>query len=301
MPSLASIDLNAIYALTLLLEERSVSRAAAAFGITQSAMSHRLRQLRAHFDDPLLVASGRRLVLTEFAASLCPALHDSFAQLAEVILPRPSFDAATSERTFVISTSDYGEFVVLPRALARIRSAAPRVHIRFVPPRADDLARLESGVIDVTVGPPLGPAAGFVQRQLPPEPFVVVVRSGHPKIRRKPLMSTYLAADHLAVSPRGTPGTIVDTILEEQGKTRNVAVTVGHFTTAPFIIAESDLVWTAPKPMSMAASRYVDLAAFAPPFEIAPFLPCLAWHERQRLDPGHSWFRSLIIDIQSAG
>lgn len=89
-------------------------------------------------------------------------------------------------------------------------------------------------------------------------------------------------------------------MLAKLGHERRVMLTVGHFTTAPFVVAESDLLWTAPQPITEAASRYVALADFATPFEIPPFLPCLTWHERQQLDPGHVWFRTLIVGLQSA-
>ena len=58
MMNLASIDLNRLLVLHAVLSEGSVTRAAAALHVTPSAISNALR-LRATFDDPLLVRSGR--------------------------------------------------------------------------------------------------------------------------------------------------------------------------------------------------------------------------------------------------
>ncbi|MAT51965.1 MAG: LysR family transcriptional regulator, partial [Porticoccaceae bacterium] len=57
MPSsaLSRIDLNLIVAMQVLLEERSVTRAAERLFITQPAMSKTLQRLRILFDDELFV------------------------------------------------------------------------------------------------------------------------------------------------------------------------------------------------------------------------------------------------------
>lgn len=67
MDDLTGINLNLLLALQALLEERSVTAAARRLGVTQSAMSRQLAQLRYIFADPLLVRVGNRQQLTERA------------------------------------------------------------------------------------------------------------------------------------------------------------------------------------------------------------------------------------------
>src|SRR4051794_25243777 len=74
-PSAAAVDLsrvnlNLLVALDALLTEPSVTRAAARLGVTQSALSHTLRQLREVFDDALLVRGRGGMVLTPRAQQL---------------------------------------------------------------------------------------------------------------------------------------------------------------------------------------------------------------------------------------
>jgi len=61
--ALSDINANLLVALDVLLTEASVSRAADRCGVTASAMSHSLRQLRELFDDDLLIRTrhGMRL------------------------------------------------------------------------------------------------------------------------------------------------------------------------------------------------------------------------------------------------
>jgi len=54
MTELRNFDLNLLLAFKLLVEERSVSRAAEKLFISQPAMSHVLLKLRRHLGDPIL-------------------------------------------------------------------------------------------------------------------------------------------------------------------------------------------------------------------------------------------------------
>ncbi len=58
--NLKSVDLNLLVAFDALMSERSVSRAAAKLGITQSALSHALKRLRV-CSAILLCSAGREV------------------------------------------------------------------------------------------------------------------------------------------------------------------------------------------------------------------------------------------------
>ena len=70
-----SIDLNLLSALDVLLSECSVTSAAKRLGLSPSAMSRTFARLRAATGDPLLVAAGRSLVPTPYAAQLEERVH----------------------------------------------------------------------------------------------------------------------------------------------------------------------------------------------------------------------------------
>src|SRR5262245_52622617 len=97
---LSAIDLNLLVVLRALLSERHVTRAAARVGLSQSATSHALSRLRALFADPLLVRSGRALVLTPRAARLLPALERGLGDLTSAVSGEPAFEPSTARRTF---------------------------------------------------------------------------------------------------------------------------------------------------------------------------------------------------------
>ena len=55
--SITTLDLNLLLCLQLLMQERSVTKAAKRMNVTPSAVSKSLAKLRAWFDDPLFVNS----------------------------------------------------------------------------------------------------------------------------------------------------------------------------------------------------------------------------------------------------
>ena len=55
---ISRVDLNLLVVFEALLEHQSVTRAGAAIGLSQPAMSAALARVRALFDDPLFVRSG---------------------------------------------------------------------------------------------------------------------------------------------------------------------------------------------------------------------------------------------------
>ena len=82
---LAKADLNLLVALHVLIEERSVSKAATRLHVTQPAMSKTLNRLRETFDDPLFARSKRGIQPTPRAEALANELihvlsHRGFAR-----------------------------------------------------------------------------------------------------------------------------------------------------------------------------------------------------------------------------
>jgi hypothetical protein len=67
---LRRVNLDLLPILHELLRTRSVARTACSFGLTQSPVSPALQQLRAAFEDELLVSLGRNVHLTKRAERL---------------------------------------------------------------------------------------------------------------------------------------------------------------------------------------------------------------------------------------
>src|SRR3954466_7494989 len=115
--NIASLDLNLLVSLDALLQERSVTRAAARMGLSQPALSASLARLRRHFGDELLARTGNEYRLTPLAAQLKPRVRLALEGVERVFTAQPEFDPSESTREFSVLLSDYAS-ALLGSALA---------------------------------------------------------------------------------------------------------------------------------------------------------------------------------------
>ncbi|MBX3220279.1 MAG: LysR family transcriptional regulator [Labilithrix sp.] len=297
---LERLDLNLLVALRALLAERHVTRAAARVGLTQPAMSHALARLRAVLGDPLLVRTRAGMTLTARAAELAEPLERVLGELSRLLAPPGAFDPARSSRTFRVATTDYVELVLMPAVLARVWREAPNVVVKLLPIVGRGVEDLDEGRVDVVLGPLGETERGSVLAQrLLSERFVCVVRDDHPAVGRRLSLERFLSLPHALITPRGERGSIVDTALAKLGERRRIAVEVPHFLVAPFLVEKTDVVLTLAERVARALAPSVRLRVLSPPRELdlPGFDISLVWHERDRADPAHAWFRGAIAGV----
>lgn len=95
MDDVRHLDLNLLKALASLLDERSVTRAAARLGVTQPAMSGMLARLRNTFGDPLFARTQRGMVPTSRALGLAQPVRRVMDEIGALLQPAP-FEPATA-------------------------------------------------------------------------------------------------------------------------------------------------------------------------------------------------------------
>lgn len=294
----SEVDLNLLVALDALVQERSVSRAAARLGLTQSAMSHRLRRLRERFDDELFVGGRGGMIPTPRAEELAAPIRRGLLELGLVLRQPEAFDPATSTRAFTLISKDYAEVVVVPRMLERLGTLAPGLGFMFRNPDPRTAERLANGEADFYVGIALDDA-DLVRLPAGEDDFVAIARADHPDIGRALDLSTYLGLGHVLVASDDGPS-FMDEILRTRGVQRRIVLRIARFAGAPFVVARSNLLCTLPRAVAVTAARYLPLRLLELPIEL-PALPIeVMWHPRNNNDPGHRWVRTIVAETTRA-
>jgi DNA-binding transcriptional LysR family regulator len=299
---LRHIDLNLLFAFNELAKARSVTAAAARLGITQPAMSRTLGRLRTTLGDPLFVRSARGLLPTPRALDLMPKVAVFLAQAQQLVEGPQGFEPSTAVRTFVVSTADYTEAVLLPPLLRRLAVEAPGVRLRITaPPLGLDQA-LEAGGVDLAWTPRQPSIRPIVWTKLFEESFSFMVRKGHPVLRQGPFtLEKFLSVRHLALAPVGrSNANPIDDRLARLGKERQVVASVPNFLVVPLLLHSNDLGATLPSRLVAALAQRFGLVSLPLPFEAHPFTMYQAWHERMRGDPAHAWFRQVVFQVSKS-
>jgi DNA-binding transcriptional LysR family regulator len=297
--NITSLNLNLLPVLDALLAERSVSRAAARVGLSQPAASNALAQLRAHFDDPLLVRKAGGMAPTERALALAGPLRAALLALEQGLQASTAFDPAAAAQNFTIMTNDFVAFAMLPRLLARLQHEAPGVQLQIrawqehvVP---SELAR---GDADLMLGfnrP--GLPVGHHATPLFQDRFVFVARKGHPKVNGRITLATYTKLAHVLVSHEPNGRGVVDEVLAQRGLKRHVALRVSHFLLVPPILATTDLVAAQSQIVVRPCADSLKLQMIKMPLAVPEATVQMIWHDRMAASPAHAWLRRVVGEV----
>lgn len=147
---LCRMDLNLLVSLSILIKEKSVSRAAEKLYLSQPAMSRILGRLRDLFDDPLFYRESNGLQPTAKTLELEKQLDTILFSIDNLVNGR-SFSPELCEKTFRISTPPLmSKLLTAPLAKA-IYDIAPKVTLEEYPSSIEPTLLLKDGHIDFSI------------------------------------------------------------------------------------------------------------------------------------------------------
>lgn len=296
---LARLDLNLLLVFHHLLREKRVSSVARVLGMSQPAVSSALGRLRASLGDELFLRTQRGMAPTPYALQLAEPVAAALDGLQQALNVRASFDPATSERRFTLAMTDVGEMYFLPVLMDSLARSAPGVTLNVVAVTdaslKDDMA---SGRTDLALGLLPQLQAGFFQQALFRQPYVCLMRQGHPLASMTSLtLSDFARASHVRVIAAGTGHGRVDEALERQGLQRRILLTVPHYVALGDVLGHSDLIATVPERFAQRVLAPFRLVTRSLPLAVEDSAIHQFWHGRLHKDLGHGWLRQRILAL----
>jgi DNA-binding transcriptional LysR family regulator len=225
---------------------------------------------------------------TPKADQLARQVEDALRQLDVALHEADSFDAARSQRRFVLHMSDIGADEFLPQLMAGIGRDAPGVRVETVQLPAEAIApALEAGRLDLAFGY-LPSLVGTESAAILQERYVVLLRRGHPLAGRLRNRAALDRLDFVLVASHAEPARALHLL----GLQSRIRLTLPHFMVVPPILAATDLAVILPlRPAQRFASRH-DLQVVEPDLGLPPFTVAMHWTWRSAHDPGHRWLRA---------
>jgi len=163
-----------------IVDEGTMTRAARKLYVSQSALSHQLRELEVEFGAPLFHRHKKRLVLTDLGRRV---LSSAGAILCEV--ERVRTDArrlVTGEGGRLrFTTSRYTCYHWLPCLMKSFRMAFPDVELSLIgSATSDPVGRLLAGELDVAIVTDRTAHPRLLYKKLRDDELLVLVPNGHP-------------------------------------------------------------------------------------------------------------------------
>jgi DNA-binding transcriptional LysR family regulator len=285
------LDLNLLTALDALLEEGSVTDAAARLHVSTPAMSRTLGRIRRATGDQILVRTGRTMTPTPRALALRAPVHELVQQARSVLSPHSDIDLATLERTFILQWHDALAAAAGPELLRSLHAEAPGVRLRFLAEAGTDTHDPRRGDIDLGAGSG-EPVSSEVRHEIVGhDQLVLALRPAHPLSRGPLTLTDYAAAEHVTVSRRGRLRDPIDDALGLLGLGRQVLAATPTNATALQFVRDHDLVVAVPRLVCRFLLEDLGLHSRPLPLAMPPIPIHLAWHQRYDNDPAHAWLR----------
>lgn len=296
MINLRKLDLNLLVLFEILMEERSVSRAAERAALSQSAMSHALGRLRDMLQDPILVRTKRGMEPTERARQLREPIAKALTELEINLLARKVFDPLTSERCFTLLATDYVEALLIKPLLRRLGEQGPYIQLAIKKVTPENINSLEDGDLDFFIGRAPKRKSYLDTVHLFDDSYCSIVCSRHPSIKKTLSMKKYLSCPHLVMSPGEEAQNIVDQLLAKQQLKRQIAYTSPYVGSLASLVSDSNMIATLPARMVKGLEAAPLFKLFPPPVEVPAISVHLSWHEKKHYDQGHQWLKDIIVE-----
>jgi DNA-binding transcriptional LysR family regulator len=294
--NLASLDLNLLVSLDALLQERSVTRAAARMGLSQPALSASLARLRRHFGDELLTRVGNEYRLTPLAVQLRELARLALTGVERVFDAQTEFDPAKSTREFTFLVSDYVVAVLGDTVAALLAEEAPNARLRLTAntPAAVDRAHQVLLSTDLLVLPH-GFVSDLSHRDLYRDEWVCVVST------ENELVGDELTVENLETLPwvvtfhGPTAATPASRQMRMRGIEPDVQVITENFLTVPGLVAGSNRIALLQRRLVALLPLNLGIRALPPPVEVGQLVEAMWWHPAFDDDPEHAYLRDLVV------
>ena len=251
----ATLDLNLLKTLRVLVQEGNTRRAAERLNVTQPAVSQALKKLRHHFSDELFVRTPSGMLPTSFTLDLMesvePVLDELSVRLNQGLVFRPGeIDGALR-----LLLAPHMAGFLSAQLFRCIRQDAPCVEIHMGAWTSDSINAIAKGEHLLGLNARLETLPREVEGvELAADHYTVYVREGHPllggkeTITLKDLDGCEIAA--LIIPDFNTRFTHIERLLRSNGYRARVGFRSAESTAVTEIIRSTDMVY--------GASSYID-------------------------------------------
>ncbi|EIY2727410.1 TPA: HTH-type transcriptional regulator YidZ [Escherichia coli] len=314
--SITTLDLNLLLCLQLLMQERSVTKAAKRMNVTPSAVSKSLAKLRAWFDDPLFVNSPLSLSPTPLMVSMEQNLAE-WMQMSNLLLDKPHHQTPRGLK-FELAAESPLMMIMLNALSKRIYQRYPQATIKLRNWDYDSLDAITRGEVDIGFsGRESHPRSRELLSSLPlaidyevlfSDVPCVWLRKDHPALHETWNLDTFLRYPHISICWEQSDTWALDNVLQELGRERTIAMSLPEFEQSLFMAAQPDnlLLATAPRYCQYYNQLHqLPLVALPLPFDESqqkklevPFT--LLWHKRNSHNPKIVWLRETIKNLYAS-
>src|SRR5215468_3411547 len=212
-----SLDIRHLKLIVAVTEEKSVTRAGEVLHLTQSALSHQLREVEEQLGTPLFLRMNKKMVLTQAGERLLQTARQVLAEMKRAE-QHISEMAANRQGTLRISTECYTCYHWLPEVMKEFRRKFPGVEVKIDAEATHrPVQALLQGKLDVGIVSAVHRDKQLQYRPLFDDEIVAVMPPDHPLAARPYLTARDFADQNLILYVGPEESTLFERVLRPAG------------------------------------------------------------------------------------
>jgi len=302
-----NVDMKQLALLCELLDQQSLTEAAARLHITPSAASQSLSRLRQLLSDDLVVREQNTYQLTPYGEASLEAFRQIVDLWRGVSSGGAGFDPAVCEEQVSLSCYDGFGVTGLATFYRHVHDLAPRLKLDIHSPTngPQDVADLRSGAVDIVCSHHEAPADATDLHMETVKRFQVsrcCLSVDHPRIGASLSLDEYVAEEHLLITFLRRPGaqrSPIDQALQAMGRSPRRTSVVSSWQLCAEMVARTDRLVTTSDEQAALLQRASSRIRCLPLPEGLPWpeVPVnLLWHQRTHHSRPHRWLRLQLRD-----
>src|SRR5215510_13564808 len=234
--SIVNLDIRHLKLIVAVTEEKSVKRAGEVLHLTQSALSHQLREIEEKLGTRLFLRMNKKMILTQAGERLLRTARQVLDEMKRAE-DHISQMAANQQGTLRISTECYTCYHWLPDVMKEFRRKFPGVEVKIDAEATHrPIQALLQGKLDLGIVSDVRRDKQLQYRALFEDEFVAVMSTDHPLVARPCLTARDFANQNLILYVAPEESTLFTKMLRPAG------VTPARVSTVPLTEAIIEMV-----------------------------------------------------------
>jgi LysR family transcriptional regulator for metE and metH len=231
-----NLDVRHLKLIVAVTEEKSVTRAGEVLHLTQSALSHQLREIEDKLGTPLFLRMNKKMILTQAGERLLQTARQVLDEMKRAE-HQISQMAASREGTLRISTECYTCYHWLPDVMKNFRRKFPGVEVRIDAEATHrPIQALLQGKLDLGIVSEVRHDTRLEYRALFNDEVVAIMSADHPLVSRPYLTARDFADQNLIMYVGPEESTLFQKVLRPAG------ITPARVSTVPLTEAIIEMV-----------------------------------------------------------
>lgn len=295
--NIRNIDLNLLHVFVTVYDCKSITLAAKQLHLSQPAVSNAITRLNSTLNMTLFVKNSRFIAPTRQADALYVEVKCCLQKLAFTLSQQNHFDPATSERTFRIATTNYGEIALFTKLVSHLERYAPKIKIIREFFDIDNFSQyLQNGRLDLGLFFDRPAEKGIHKEFLFNDPLVLITGPQHSPLPDNLTINDIIKLDFISFKNECNNFDFLFSVFNNHPDYHAPRFTVATMWSVFFTVSTTTSVAVSPLLYAKTLEKHLPIKVHALT-DVEKIELNLYWRDIETQDPGHKWLRELIKNI----